>query len=178
MILDCLTIKDIEKIRTWRNIQIESLRTPFFLTQEMQKKFYDDQVCSRNSFCRFWAVRGNLAEINLIGMVGIVNIEWENRLGEISIIISPNQRGKGQGKKAIDLLLNAGFNQLNLENIYGECYEVNKNYIKFWEGICNKYNAITAKLPNRKYWNGWYYDSMYFNINRIAYNNIFNEKEI
>ena len=45
MILDCLTIKDIEKIRTWRNIQIESLRTPFFLTQEMQKKFYDDQVC-------------------------------------------------------------------------------------------------------------------------------------
>ncbi|MEN8907916.1 MAG: GNAT family protein [Clostridiales bacterium] len=165
MKLDCLTLRDVEKVRIWRNNNIESLRTPFFLTEEMQKEFYENKICNRNSNCRFWAVRGP-SGIDFFGMVGLVNIEWENRLGEISIIIAPNQRGKGKGTNSIELLLDAGFNQLNLTNIYGECYTLNENYIKFWDRICGMYNATKVTLPGRKYWDGNYYNSLYFNINK------------
>ncbi|MHC4464579.1 MAG: hypothetical protein ACYS30_24585 [Planctomycetota bacterium] len=38
------------------------------------------------------------------GMGGITNIQWENRLGEISLLIRPESRGKGlisSGKTAL-----------------------------------------------------------------------------
>jgi RimJ/RimL family protein N-acetyltransferase len=71
----------------------------------------------------------------LIGMVGIVNISLENRSAEISIIINPTKQGTGYGKRSVDMLLDKGFNELNLENIYGECYE-NSAHVGFWENYC------------------------------------------
>lgn len=162
MIFDAPTIADIEKVRLWRNSSLPSLRTPFLLTEEMQRDFYHKVICDRQANSRFWAVKDNDKFIALTGFVGI---EWENRLAEISIILDPEERRKGLGVVIIDRLLKKGFKELNLDNIYGECYLSNPA-VKFWEKIIKEYSAQAVELPNRKFWNGRYWDSLYFNFER------------
>ena len=170
MKLSNVELKDVEKIRVWRNKNLQALRTPFPLTKEMQEDFYNNIISNRKSNNRFWAIRGDSSQWSFIGMIGIVNIEWENSIGEISILIDPSERKKGIGKKAIEILLNQGFYFLNLYNIYGECYKCNES-IHFWEKICAEYKAYSTILPSKKYYNGEYYDSMYFNFNYSDYRN-------
>ena len=180
MKLKALSLADLEQVRLWRNECLLALRTPFPLTREQQEQFYRDVICNRQANARYWGITepidtgyGNFQDsqwvpvlnYNLIGMCGLENIQWENRLAEISIILNPEYRGNGYGKKAVDLLLDQGFNYLNLENIYGECYTCNPA-IDFWGEITKKYKASWITLPSRKYWNGKYYDSVYFNIAR------------
>lgn len=168
--IDSLNLKDVEKIRLWRNENLQALRTPYLLTSEMQEDFYNNVISNRQSNNRFWGLKKQSSVWCFVGMIGLVNIEWENSIGEISIIIDPSIRHCGVGEKAIDILLDYGFNHLNLSNIYGECYKCNEAHI-FWEKICNKYNAYVTMLPARKYYNGEYHDSMYFNINTLDYLN-------
>ena len=93
----------------------------------------------------------------------ITNIQWENSLGEIGLIMNPNYLNKPE--QAIDLILEQGFNNLNLENIFGEVYVCSTNW-GTWEKVYKKYKGFNIQLPNRKFWHGIYWDSVYFNINR------------
>jgi RimJ/RimL family protein N-acetyltransferase len=157
--------EDMPLVLQWRNKCPEALRTPYDLTLEQQYKFYDDVICNRNADAKFWAIE---VEDKLVGMTGLEGIQWTNKLAEISIILDPECQGKGYGKEAISLLLDKGFNQLNLENIFGECYLSNPA-IAFWNKIIKQYHGMETVLPNRKFWNGEYYDAIYFNINREGY---------
>jgi RimJ/RimL family protein N-acetyltransferase len=96
---------------------------------------------------------------------GLENISWENRNAEISIILNPDCQRKGYGTQAVNLLLDQGFNYINLENVWGECYLCNPA-VDFWLKICKVHDASIATLPNRKYWQGKYYDSLYFNFKK------------
>ena len=160
------TVQDVEQVRLWRNNCLETLRTPYPLTKEMQEQFYREVICTRNSKHRYWSISETEDGIEyMIGFGGLTNIEWENRLAEISLIINPEFRRQGKGEQAVELLLREGFNNMNLENIYGECYETNSMQ-GFWKKVCDKYSGKAVILPQRKYWNGKYYDSLYFSINR------------
>lgn len=165
-----LTRADCEQVRQWRNNCLYALRTPYGLTEEMQAKFYDDVICDRNARARFWGI---WIEARFIGMAGLENIEWENGCAEISMIIDPDCHSKGYGIQATDMLLDKGFNQMRLETIYGECYECNPA-VEFWKKVCSKYNASKTFLPNRKYWGGVLYDSLYFSIDCGVYDNVTN----
>jgi RimJ/RimL family protein N-acetyltransferase len=164
-----LTLENCEQVRQWRNECLEAMRTPFLLTKDMQQKFYEETISNRNVRARYWGVWSDCKDLqpkqeclHFIGMIGLENIEWENRRGEISIILNPEYRGKGYGKQAVDLLLEQGFMYLNLENIWGECYLCNSS-INFWRKLNKKYsNCELRYLPRTKYWNGIYYDSFYF----------------
>jgi RimJ/RimL family protein N-acetyltransferase len=165
-----LSLANMEEVRLWRNQQLHTLRTPYHLTQEMQAEFYKNVVCNRNSNSRWWGIyNDNKTSPSFIGMCGLLNIEWENSLGEISIILKPISQGMKNGTAAVHMLLDRGFNQLNLKTIYGECYESN-SAIKFWKKISNTYNAINVYMPNRKYWEGKYYHSLYFSIDKEDFN--------
>ncbi len=176
MKLKALSLTDLEQVRLWRNENLSALRTPFLLTAEQQEAFYLNTICNRQANSQYWGIWGDTQILyaddrpidgakELIGMCGLENIQWENRLAEISMILNPDYRGKGYGGKAVALLLDQGFNYLNLENIYGECYFCNPA-VEFWKTICKRYGAKCCNIPNRKYWNGQYYDSLYFNIAR------------
>jgi len=177
-----LNQQQCEEVRQWRNKLKGVLRTPFFLTDKMQTDFYNNVICNRNSNNRFWGVyvtelidsliSSNTVTMRMdnefVGMIGLINIEWENSLAEISMIINQRLHSKGIGSKAFDLLLEKGFSHLNLNNIYGEVYECNPA-IKFWTKQLERYNVEDrnqVRLPSRKYFNGEYYDSIYFNFNR------------
>lgn len=177
MKLDVLTKEQCERVRIWRNECLETLRTPYPLTKEMQEAFYQNVICNRNSLHRYWSIWGNYKKetpdyrdgLEFVGMGGITNLQWENSIGEISLIINPECRKQGLGERAVDLLLDQAFNYLNLQTVLGECYKCNPAW-EFWQKITTKYTITNYKncstLRNRKYWNGKYYDSLYFTIDR------------
>jgi len=189
-----LSKDNCEQVRTWRNEALETLRTPFPLTKEQQEKFYNDIVCNRNASARYWGIWES-AECNVkyntcqamsetdcfdmeisgtdkfIGMCGLENIEWENSRAEISLIINPKYRGKGYGIEAVDRLLHKGFNETGLRQIYGEVYDCNPAK-EFWQNIIKKYNGYQVKHKCIKFWNGEYWNSLYFSFEWKDYLNL------
>ncbi len=166
-LVDCMIVRE------WRNNEMESLRTPYLLTEEMQEQFYREVVCNRDSEHRYWSVVEEHVDepTELMAYAGITNISWANAIGEISLIINPEKREKGNGEKAVDLVFNVGFNFMGLKTIIGEVYVCN-SAIDFWRKIAQKYNGYTTMLPNRKYWAGKYYDAMYFSVDKGEFNRI------
>lgn len=160
-----VSYEECQIVRLWRNESIDHYRTPYYLTEFMQDDFYANTICNRFGNSRFYAVDSG----GFVGMVGLVGIQWENRLAEISIVIDPNKRGRGVGRESIDKLLQEGFLRLNLENIFAEVYLCN-DALKFWEKI-GEGKASFHHLPYRKYLNGNYYGSYYINFNRGNYVN-------
>ena len=165
MKLKALSLPDLEKVRLWRNEQQSMLRTPFLLTQEQQARFYSEVICNRQANARFWGI---WYEDEFIGMLGIESIELENRRGEISLITDPKYCNNIRYKQALLLLLDKGFDSLNLDNIWGECYECN-DLFDFWVKAINELCGTSCKMENTKFFNGKYYNSLYFNFNKAKY---------
>ena len=171
MKLEPLTQSQCEQVRLWRNAEMECWRTPFMLTEDMQYDFYE-RCSDRNSPHRYFAIMGN--GYKFIGMGGITYIQWENRIGEITLIIDPQVRKDGLGEQAVDLLLDQAFNHLNLNAVFGECYCCNPAF-EFWKRYVDVYASGAATttwvyLPVRKYWNGQYWSSLYFNVCKNDFN--------
>jgi RimJ/RimL family protein N-acetyltransferase len=181
MQLKALTLPDVKQVVHWRNQQKEMLRTSFLLTEDMQEQFYKDVVCNRQANSRYFGIYnfekfgqfagGELIEVDrnvLIGMCGLENIQWENRLAEISLITSPGY-GYDNMSEILKLILHEAFMNIGLENVFTEVYKCSP-YHEFWIDQANKQNAYLAVLPNRKYWSGKYYDSEYISFNKERYN--------
>lgn len=155
-----LTRDDAERVRVERNALPDGiLRTPYKLTPEMQQEWYEDVICDRRSTTRYWALWDRF---EFVGYGGIENIQWENGIGELSVMIFSDYRGQGYGSEAVDRFIDEAFNSLRLATVYAEVYESNPN-IRFWQKIAPSF----VFLPNRRYCNGRYYDSMYITWTRV-----------
>jgi len=153
------------------------LRTTHMRTEEQQEQFYYDIVNDRNANSHYWGIymttgmvsvdySGLSDVVSLIGMAGIENIQWINSLGEISLILAP---GKWDYlNPALSSLLHKGFMDMNLENLYAEIYTSNSKCAS-WILQGGKHKASVSRLPNRKYYNGEYHDSMYINFNKKGF---------
>jgi RimJ/RimL family protein N-acetyltransferase len=189
MTLESLTREDAEQIRIWRNDpRVRStLRTPYPLTREQQEDWYEREICNRESHTRYWALverekyeshvytcdcglKAGLGGVIvssgrvLLGYGGIEHISWENRIGELSVLIDPDKWHQGLGTEAVGLFLDQAFNYLNLEAVHGECYFCAA--VGFWQKIVIKYQAPATYLPCRKYWEGKFYGSYCFTLFR------------
>jgi len=157
---------------TWRNNFRQSLRTPIMLTEEMQDDFFDRVARDRHSEDRYWEIREKTeayrdipAGDTFLGLGGLTDIEWENRLAEISVFISPFWHKRGYGRAAVRLLCEEGFNTMGLETILGEAFLCNPNW-KFWDKLTDEFMGFKTQLPDRKFWAGQHYPSLYFSWNR------------
>ena len=178
--LDVLDICNLDKIREWRNKDTKKgiYRTPYLLTTDMQIDFLENVINNRNINARYWGIFKEEAEgekdrhlDTFIGYTGIDKIQWENGIAEIGLMIGHKYVGLGYGSKSLSLVLNEAFNNMRLQNIYGECYKCNPN-IEFWEKMIEKYKAYNTILPSRKFFNGYFFDSMYFNFNSFVFGEI------
>jgi hypothetical protein len=150
IVLRALRRDDMPQILAWRSVNPEGARTPYQLTLEQQYKFYDEIVCNRDSPHRYWGVEEGG---QLVGMVGITYIEWENRRGEVAILIDPQKRGGGYGKRALWLLLEQAFDRMGLASVYGNVYLCNP-YLGWWGHWIGKYDWYTYYVPKAKWWSG------------------------
>jgi len=152
------TADDCEQVRVWRNRDRSFLRTPYFLTEEMQEGFYRDVICNRASPHRYYSF---VVDNRLVAFGGLTNLQWENSIAEISLIVSPQVRGKGIGQQAVGALLDEGFGNLGLLTIYGEVYGC--GHVGFWRKMCDRFDGQMVTLPWRtKLWQGRRYQSTLF----------------
>lgn len=153
--------KDLGQIVQERNNAMGSLRTSYRLNNEMQEKYFNDVICNRQGLTRYWMFAENEKSI---GYGGIENIEWDNRRGEISILVFKNFIGLGYGKKCVEKILRQAFSYMNLRFVWGLCYETG-NW-RFWIKIIKQYRAFFVWLPNQKYYKGQYYKGLYFQFKK------------
>ncbi len=153
---------DAGLVSNWRNDSRQTLRTTEHSTVDIQEDFIANLDPKIHRYFSFYD--GG----DLVAFGGLTYIQWENRIAEISLIVNPDLQRSGVGSDAVDMLLEEAFNQLNLKTVFGECYKSNPS-VDFWFRLVEKYDGYSTILKNRKYWNGEYYDSLYFSTDADDY---------
>ena len=64
MKLDVLDSWEVQEVRKWRNNELQFLRTPYRITEEMQEAFFDNVINDRDSKHRYFAIMDDLAVID------------------------------------------------------------------------------------------------------------------
>jgi RimJ/RimL family protein N-acetyltransferase len=90
----------------------------------------------------------------LIGNIGIFNLEWPNRSAEFGIFIGDKSLwNKGYGTEAVELILKHGFETLNLNRIYLRVYSTNPRAKRSYDkaGFVTEGTLREAVYKNGKY---------------------------
>lgn len=104
----------------------------------------------------------SLKDTKIIGVISLEKINYKDRKATLGVFIGDeNYRGNGYGTEAIKLILDFGFNYLNLNSIGLALLEFNerahKSYLK-----CGFKD--TGRNRQAVYLNGKYYDRLYMDI--------------
>lgn len=98
----------------------------------------------------------------IIGTVSLEKINYTNRTATLGIFIGDKEyRSNGYGTEAIRLILDYGFNYLNLNNINLSLMSFNERALKCYQKCGFKEYGRRRQC---KYINGKYYDSIYMDI--------------
>ncbi len=108
--------------------------------------------------------RNNLQYI-IIGVCGLTSIDFINRRAEFSLYIAPEYQGHGNAKAALIKLFKFGFDDLNLNIIWGESFEGNPAI-----NIFKKMMFEEGKRRQFYYKNGKYVNAVLYSITKNEYN--------
>lgn len=99
-----------------------------------------------------------------VGNISLQNIDWINRCAEFAIIIGERQyAGRGIATEAGKLIINHGFERLNLNRIWLGVHEANKAAIKVYKKIGFK---DEGRFRQRFFQNEKFYDDIIMSILR------------
>ena len=128
------------------------------MTLEAEKEWIDKTL--KNNDLNFAIV--NLEKDELIGNCGFANISYQNRIGTVGIFIGDeSNRSNGYGTETLKLLLDYGFNYLNLNNIMLTVKSFNERAIKCYEKVGFK---EFGRRRESYFLNGKYYDDVHMDI--------------
>ncbi len=159
--LSPMSVEDAEKYIEWFcdfRITDGIGTTKNLMTVEAEREWLTSELKSGNY--NFAIV--SLENDELIGNCGFVEINYRDRLGTVGIFLGEeNNRNKGIGTEVLRLLLDYGFNYLNLNNIM-------LNVRAFNERAINCYKKVGFKEIGRRreayFLNGKYYDDVSMDI--------------
>lgn len=98
----------------------------------------------------------------LLGNISLMNVDYIDGTAELGIFIGNKEyHSCGYGSESINLLLNYGFNHINLNNIMLKVFSFNHGAIKAYEKCGFKTFGIWKKCH---YFDGEYVDEVYMNI--------------
>ncbi len=158
--LSPMTTQDAEKITEWLNdFQTTDYigKSSGIITVEVEKQFLEEHIKEEATF--------GIIEIEtdeIVGTISLEKIDHLNRIGTLGIFIGNTKaRNKGCGTEAIRLILDYGFNYLNLNNICLDLLEVNERAL-----ACYKKCGFKEYGRRRKciYLDGKYYDRIRMDI--------------
>lgn len=127
MYFDTVNTDDLEILREYRNDwEIRKwCRQLGLLSMSDQHDWYNF-IMSDNQVEMF-AIRDESLSLGPIplGVCGLTSISGLNRRAEFSLYIARKFQGNGYAKKALKMLFEYGFNEMNLHLIYGESFDGN-----------------------------------------------------
>ena len=127
------------------------------VTLQGEKTYLENEQNDKNVFAII-----DLQTDEMIGTAGLHNIDHINRTATLGIFIgNKNYWSKGYGTEAVKLILDFGFNYLNLNNIHLDLMEFNVRALKCYEKCGFKEIGRRRKC---KFINGKYYDSISMDI--------------
>lgn len=113
-----LSMDDLDNIMTWVNDPEVVHRYAYFtkpFTREEEATWLENKIKSKVDF--FYAIENETG--SYLGNVAIEQIHWPSKHGCLSITIGKkNERNKGHGIRAVNLLLDHAFNEHKLHKIY------------------------------------------------------------
>ena len=152
--------EDAEKFTEWFN----DFNTTDYLGRSAQimsldgeKKYLEENAAVANAF-----VIVTNADDKMIGTVSLERINMHHRTAVLGIFIgAPEYRSKGYGTEAIKLILDYGFNYLNLNNIRLDVMAFNERAIKCYKKCGFKEYGRRREC---RFINGKYYDVISMDI--------------
>lgn len=132
-------------------------RSCMLFTLEAEKKYLEDNANAEATFSII-----DMKKDKMIGVVGIENINHIKRIGTLGVFIGDKAyRENGYGTEAIRLVLDYGFNYLNLNNIKLDVLEFNKRAIACYKKCGFK---EYGRRRQSEFLNGKYYDIIEMDI--------------
>lgn len=153
-------VEDVEIFTEWMNdfyITDYTGRSYQTMTLQEEKTYLEKEQNNKNVFAII-----DLEADEVIGNVGLHEINHINRTATLGIFIgNKNYWSKGYGTEAIQLILDFGFNYLNLNNIDLALMEFNQRALKCYEKCGFKEIGRKRKC---NFINGKYYDAILMDI--------------
>ena len=120
--------EDALPIMRWRNAQIDALRQKEPLTEDQQRRYFQEVVLPTYPMEKPpMVLLAYLKQGKLIGYGGLVHLDWEAKRGEVSFLLDPariedkHSYGMELGT-FLSLLKRLAFSQLGLNRIQTEAY--------------------------------------------------------
>jgi RimJ/RimL family protein N-acetyltransferase len=157
---------DLPVIQTWRND--DRLRRYFREYRDFSllqlSKWYHNMIHD-NRF-EFFIIESN--DGTPLGVTGITYIDWVNKHADVHFYIGHNFKwiDTKYSDEAFKLILDYGFNYLNLNKLWAEIYEIDTKKLEFF----NSYQFKTdATLRDHYYYKGQYYNSHILSLLKNEY---------
>lgn len=101
------------------------------------------------------------SQSQLLGWVHLSKIEQEHGRAEIGILIAPEHRGQGIGRKGMELMLDVAFNQLRLHRIYLTTRSINQRGVALYRKIGF---SVEGHLREHAFVQGEFHDTVVMGI--------------
>ena len=169
--LRAIEIEDLDKLKQWRNNTDfrKNFREVRELNQSNQLSWFEKLNKSNTDFM-FGIVR--LSDGDLIGACGLLYVNWINRSADFSFYIGVDNLyvdNLGYSIESVKMLIDYGFDSLNLNKIWMELYEFDHLKINFFKESFNF--QIDGCLRDNCFEAGKYWDSYIISLLKNDYNN-------
>jgi RimJ/RimL family protein N-acetyltransferase len=134
-----ISTEDTEKIRVWRNSQMDVLRQGKEISVDDQILYYKDNVWNEFSAPNPKNILfGIHNEGELIGYGGLVHIAWEHSRAEISFLVNPKRIGiksiyEEDFSSFLHMIKQVAFENLYLSKLFTETYATRLHHISILE---------------------------------------------
>jgi len=161
-----LNLENAEKIRKWRNNQINILRQNKIITKSEQINYFKNFILKKNPKSKLFGIN---CDQEFIGYGGLVNISKVFKTAEISFILNNVIKHNSiYYEKILSDFLSFikiyAFKKKKLRKLYTETYSFRKKHIKVLENNKLKLEGVLKKhiIKNNKV-----YDSLFHGILRF-----------
>ena len=150
--------EDLEQLRIWRNNP--DFRMNFREYRELnmrQQEIWFEEKVVRDDTTLMFSIKENRSN-KLIGCCGFVYINWVHRHADFSLYVGLDNKyidDIGYAEDSCSILLDYGFNQLNLNKIWTEIYEFDALKKKLYDKMGFKQDGLLREnyWYNGRWWN-------------------------
>ena len=155
--------EEIEKCTQWLNdfnVTDYVDKSSRLITYQDEVEYFENNLKKSDVNKHFSII--DLKTDKIVGVVGLNGINWVNRYASLGIFIGEAEyRNQGYGTEAIKMLLDYGFNYLNLHSIHLSLLDVNERAHKCYLKCGFKDSGIDR---DRVFVNGKYYNLIRMDI--------------